>query len=294
MKYLITGATGQLGREWVRYLKYRGLSYKAYSSAELDITDLEAVIQKTENVQPDLVINCAAYTDVDGAESESEKAFIVNETGVKNLANVCESVGAKLVHYSTDYVFSGSEEDQQKYPNGYPEDADTNPVNVYGKSKEAGEKILQHSECDWMLVRVSWLCGRYGDNFIKTMLRLGSKRDELSVVDDQIGCPSLAFDVVEKTHQLIEKMENGVFHISCKGKISWADLAEEVFNQSGLKVNLRRISSDEYPFTATRPMFTLLSVNKAQETGLKPLAWKLGLKRILIQIEKENKEEPNT
>ncbi|MCG2589033.1 dTDP-4-dehydrorhamnose reductase [Rhodohalobacter sulfatireducens] len=294
MKYLITGATGQLGREWVRFLKYRGLSYTAYSSAELDITDLEAVIQKIENVQPDLLINCAAYTDVDGAESESEKAFLVNETGVKNLANVCESVGAKLVHYSTDYVFSGSEKDQQKYPDGYPEDADTNPVNVYGKSKEAGEKILQQAKCDWMLIRVSWLCGRYGSNFIKTMLRLGAERHELSVVDDQIGCPSLAFDVVEKTHQLIEKMENGVFHISCEGKISWADLAEEVFNQSGLEVNLSRISSDEYPFTATRPMFTLLSLNKAKNTGLKPLAWKSGLKRILIQIEKKNKEEPNT
>lgn len=288
MKYLITGGTGQLGREWVYYLNDHELSFEAFSSSELDITDGEAVAQKLNAFQPTVVINCAAYTDVDGAESESEKAFLVNETGVKNLADACESVGAKLVHYSTDYVFSGSKTDQQKYPDGYPEDAETDPVNVYGKSKAAGEKILQQADCEWMLIRVSWLCGRYGDNFIKTMLRFGSERDELSVVDDQIGCPSLAFDVVEKTDQLIEKKETGIFHISCTGKISWADLAEEVFNQSKFKVDLHRVTSDEYSFTATRPMFTLLSIKKAKEAGLTPLAWKTGLKQLLKQIEAVN------
>lgn len=285
MKFLITGATGQLGREWIHFLKNQEISYKAFSSSELDITDREAVAQKLKDVQPNLVINCAAYTDVDGAESESEKAFLVNKTGVENLADACKFVDAKLVHYSTDYVFSGSKEDQQTYPDGYPEDAEPNPVNLYGKSKEAGEKILQQADCDWMLVRVSWLCGRYGNNFIKTMLRLGSERDELSVVDDQTGCPSLAFDVVEKTLQLIGKEKSGIFHIRCAGKISWADLAEEIFKQNGQEVTLHRISSDEYPFTATRPMFTLLSIEKAKEAGLEPLPWKPALQLLLKQIE---------
>lgn len=285
MKYLITGGTGQLGREWVHYLNDHELSFKAFSSSELDITDAKAVAKKLKEIQPNVVINCAAYTDVDGAENDSEKAFLVNETGVKNLVDACESVEVKLVHYSTDYVFSSSKSDQKKYPDGYPEDASPKPLNVYGKSKAAGEKILQQADCEWMLIRVSWLCGRYGDNFIKTMLRLGSERDELSVVDDQIGCPSFAFDVVEKTDQLIKKKENGIFHISCEGKVSWADLAEEVFNQSKFKVDLHRITSSEYPFTATRPMFTLLSNQKAKEAGLKALAWKAGLKQLLKQIE---------
>lgn len=285
MKYLITGATGQLGREWVHFLDEKKLPYKAFSSSELDITDSTKVDQKFKELRPDIVINCAAYTNVDGAESESKKAFLVNETGVQNLVNACRSVDAKLVHYSTDYVFSGSEEDQKKYPNGYPETALTDPINVYGKSKEAGEKILQQSNVEWMLIRVSWLCGRFGNNFVKTMLRLSAERDELNVVDDQIGCPSLAFDVVEKTFQLLGKDSTGIFHISCEGKISWADFAEEIFEQSGSQVKIDRITSDQYPFTARRPLFTLLSNKKAKEAGLKPLSWKIGLDKLLNQID---------
>lgn len=285
MKFLITGASGQLGREWVHFLNDKKFLYEAFSSTELDITDSRKVTQKLRDVRPDVVINCAAYTDVDGAESESKKAFLVNEAGVKNLMNACESVGAKLVHYSTDYVFPGIEEDQEKYPDGYPETATTDPVNMYGKSKEAGENVLRKSNGEWMLIRVSWLCGRYGHNFVKTMLRLGSERDELKVVDDQLGCPSFTFDVVEKTFHLLEKGSTGIFHIRCEGEISWANFAEEIFKQSGFEVALHRISSDEYPFTATRPMFTLLSNKKAKKAGLRPIPWKVGLNQLLGQIE---------
>jgi dTDP-4-dehydrorhamnose reductase len=288
MKFLITGATGQLGQEWVHFFDKKNISYRAFSSAELDITDSKKVNQKLNDIKPDVVINCAAYTDVDGAESESKKVFLVNETGVMNVVNACESMDAKLVHFSTDYVFSGSEEDQKKYPDGYPEHAETNPVNVYGKSKEAGEKILHEANCEWILIRVSWLCGRYGNNFVKTMLRLGAERHELRVVDDQIGCPSLAFDVVEKTHHLLEDGSVGIFHISCDGKISWADFAEEIFEQSGLKVSVDRITSDQYPFTATRPMFTLLSTKKIKKAGYKSLTWKSGLGTLLDQIDAQN------
>ncbi|MDZ7718094.1 MAG: dTDP-4-dehydrorhamnose reductase [Balneolaceae bacterium] len=291
MKFLITGATGQLGQEWVHFLTEKSLPFEAFSSGELDITDRTKVAEILSEIKPDVVINCAAYTDVDGSESESKKAFLVNERGVQNLANGCESVGAKLVHYSTDYVFSGSKEDQKKYPGGYPEEAETDPVNVYGKSKEAGEKILQQSNGEWMLVRVSWLCGRFGNNFIKTMLRLGSERDRLQVVEDQTGCPSLAFDVVEKTFQLLKKDLTGIFHISCEGKISWADLAEEIFEQSDLNVNVNRITSDQYPFTATRPMFTLLSTKKVEATGLNPLWWASGVDKLLDQIEELNEQK---
>lgn len=285
MKFLITGAKGQLGSEWIHFLEGVDTPFKAFSSTELDITNFQKVSQKLEEIRPNVVINCAAYTDVDGAESESEKAFFVNETGVQNLVDACESIDATLVHFSTDYVFSGSEEDQKKYPDGYPEKAEINPINVYGKSKEAGEKILHSANCEWILIRVSWLCGRYGNNFAKTMLRLGDERKELNVVDDQIGCPSFAFDVVEKTYQLLEKGSTGIFHISCEGKISWADFAEEIFKQAGFDLSLKRISSEEYPFTATRPMFTLLSKKKIKDLGLNPLEWKSGVSELLQQIE---------
>lgn len=285
MKFLVTGATGQLGREWVRFLREHQFPFNAFSSTELDITDRKNVDLKLSEVRPDILINCAAYTNVDGAESESQKAFEVNETGIKNLAEACESVNAKFIHYSTDYVFRGSKDDQDKYPNGYPENAETDPINTYGKSKEAGEKVLQHSECNWLLIRVSWLCGQYGSNFVKTMLRLGHERDELSVVDDQIGCPSLAFDVVEKTCRLLHKNRTGTFHVSCSGKISWADFAEEIFHQKNLAVQVNRIFTEEYPFKAERPAFSLLSNKKAESEGLRILPWKEGLKHLLEQLD---------
>ena len=288
MNFLITGASGQLGREWVQFLSENNLPFKAFPSGELDITDSVKVDQKLNEIKPDVVINCAAYTNVDGAETESKKAFLVNEQGVRNLVNACESVGAKLIHYSTDYVFPGSEEDQKKYPNGYPEEAETKPANEYGKSKEAGENVLRQSDGEWLLIRISWLCGQFGNNFVKTMLRLGSQRNELRIVDDQIGCPSLAFDVVEKSFQLLEKNSRGIFHISCEGKISWADFGGEIFRQSGLNVSVDRITSDQYPFTATRPMFTLLSNKKIAKTGLHPLPWKSGLSKLLKQVDKKN------
>lgn len=288
MKFLITGASGQLGREWIGFLKEKGITFKGFSSDELDITDLEDIEKRFHEVQPEVVINCAAYTNVDGAESESDKAFFVNGKGVENLTEACKKVNIKLVHYSTDYVFSGDDSDRNKYPDGYPEDAETNPINIYGKSKEAGEKILLEADCEWLLIRVSWLCGQFGSNFVKTMLRLGSERDELSIVDDQVGCPSLAFDVVEKTFRLIKKNKEGIYHISCDGKLSWADFAEEIFRQAGKKVKIKRISSGEYPFTATRPLFTLLSNKKTENEGLRILPLKNGLAHLLEQVQENS------
>lgn len=284
IKFLVTGATGQLGREWVLYLEKNHCFYSAFSSVDLDITDKEAVASVLKSEHPDVVINCAAYTDVDGAESETEKAFFVNETGVINLTECCENLDIKLVHYSTDYVFPGKKEDRNQYPGGYPEEAKTDPVNTYGKSKEAGEKILKNAGCDWLLIRVAWLCGRFGSNFVKTMLRLGSGKKEISVIDDQTGSPSFAFDVVEKSHQLIKAEQRGVFHLNCKGEISWANFAEEIFQTRGMSVKINRITSDEYPFVAKRPFFSLLSIQKAEAAGLVILEWKGGLHRLLEQI----------
>lgn len=281
MKYLVTGANGQLGSEWVRFLKSEGSTFKAYGSRQMDITDPERVDKVLRAIRPDVVINCAAYTKVDEAEDEKEKAFLVNRTGVQNLAEYCSESGCKLVHYSTDYVFPGDREDEQKYPDGYPEMGVKRPVNVYGASKREGEIVLENSAVDYLLIRVSWLCGPGGNNFVNAMLRLAEERPVLSVVDDQKGSPSFTFDVVEKTETLLEAGKKGIYHISSTGPVSWADFAEEIFRQSGLTTPVKKIPSSQYPTKARRPFFSYLSGAKIAKAGLKKLDWKAGLSELL-------------
>lgn len=286
MKYLISGAGGQLGREWVRLLDEStgGDEFTALKHSDFDITDRDSIKKTIKHEKPDVLINCAAYTDVDGAENDREKADLINHTAVKNLAEECADAGIKLVHYSTDYVFPGKEEDGQTYPDGYPEDAETDPVNVYGKTKLAGEQALKQATDDYLLIRVSWLCGSDGKNFVKTMLRLGSERNEVSVVDDQTGSPAFTFDVVEKTRELIQKGKTGTYHISSDGKITWADFAEEIFEQAGMDVTVNRVTSEEFKTVAKRPAFSLLSKRKIADEGLTPVPWKSGLSELLNRL----------
>ncbi len=286
MKFLITGANGQLGSEWVSKLTDQRRDFIAYGSSQLDITQQQQVSELFKIENPDVVVNCAAYTNVDRAESETEKAYLVNEYGVRNLLNACIESGSKLVHFSTDYVFAGETTDRSTYPGGYPEDAPANPVNKYGSSKRAGELVLENSgnHTNWLLIRVSWLCGRYGSNFVKTMLRLSAESDEIPVVMDQTGSPSYTFDVVEKTLGLLESGSNGTFHISSLGEISWAQFAEEIFSISGFQTTVKTINSDQYQTTARRPSYSLLSNNKVQKNGQEPITWNQGLKQLLKQL----------
>lgn len=285
MKLLITGANGQLGREWVQYLKRSGVPFTSYTSAQLDITNTEQVKEILAADQPDVVLNCAAYTHVDLAEKERQKAFKVNAEGTGIVADACRRLGVLLVHYSTDYVFEGRAEDEEKYPGGYPEDADISPVNVYGKSKAEGENEILKRMDNFLIIRVSWLCGAFGNNFIKTMLRLAETRSEVSVVDDQVGSPAFAGDVVHKTMSLIESDQKGVFHCSSDGRLNWADLAEAVFRFSGKKTVVHRISASEYKTDAKRPEFSLLSKQKLKQAGLQPLDWQTGLRDLLRELE---------
>ncbi len=284
MKYLVTGASGQLGSEWLRYFRENQIPFTGYNSAQFDITDKYSAEQIIDEDKPDVVINCAAYTKVDQAESEPDKAFLVNETGVKNLAEACSKRGINLIHYSTDYVFSGAKKDRERYPDGYPEDAPSDPINIYGKSKRAGEIVLENSSANWLLIRVSWLCGASGSNFVKTMLMLSEARDRIDVVSDQTGSPSFTFDVVEKTIQLMQKELTGIFHVSSRGEISWADFAREIFELSGKTTDVQNISSSEFPVAAKRPSFSLLSNQKIISAGLKPADRREALKRLLQQI----------
>ena len=285
MRILITGGSGQLGREWVSYLNRKEVEFISLPSADLDVTDHDDTNRVLNNLRPDLIINCAAYTKVDQAEDEPEKAFRVNGEAVENLAKYCAKKKIKIVHFSTDYVFPGTEEDMQKFPEGYPEDHPTKPINVYGSSKLTGEKAILESGCDYLLIRVSWLCGNYGNNFVKTMLKLAEDRDELKVVNDQFGCPTFAKNVVENCWQLIEGKEEGVFHLTSKGKITWYDFASEIFKQAGVDINLQPVDSFAFPTKAKRPAFSLLSTKKiANISGVSLIDWEEGLKSMLAEL----------
>lgn len=284
MKYLITGANGQLGREWVRYLSELNEDITAATSEQLDITDLDSVLETVHRVAPDVIINCAAFTKVDLAESDFEGAMKVNRDGVKNLITACAKTDSKLVHFSTDYVFSGSQKDRETFPVGYPEDANPDPINRYGFSKRAGEIELEKSDIDWLLIRVSWLCGSQGGNFVKTMLRLGLEHGEVSVVEDQTGSPSYTFDVVEKTDRLLKQELNGIYHISSGGEVSWADFAEAIFLEKGQPTTLNRITTAQFKTIAKRPSYSLLSKEKIKQKGLKPIGWREGLKRLMVDL----------
>ncbi|WP_340106561.1 dTDP-4-dehydrorhamnose reductase [Rhodohalobacter sp. 8-1] len=288
MKILITGASGQLGREWVRYLEDSDHEVSACDSTALDITDREAVHSVLQTEEPDMLINCAAYTDVDGAEDNPEMAYSVNEIGVQNLAHACNRHQVLLIHYSTDYVFAGSVEDKKKLPDGYDEEFPPSPNNVYGKSKRGGEIAIEKFADRWMIIRVSWLCGQFGENFIKTMLRLSQEKDRLQIVDDQTGSPSYCFDVVEKTMKLVELDQTGIFHVSSKGAITWYNLTQEIIRLSGSNTALEAVTSADYPMKAERPAYSLLNTQKIENLGLEPISWKDGLKRLMNQLNELN------
>ncbi len=282
MKLLITGANGQLGQEWVSFCNAKGISYEAFDLPGLDITNTGSLKSKIRQVQPDAIINCAAYTRVDEAEIQKEKSERINAEAVHILASLCKENSIKLVHYSTDYVFSGDINDRLQFPNGYPETHTTSPINQYGYSKWLGEKSIIESGCDYLLIRVSWLCGKHGSNFVKTMLTLSSQRNELTVVNDQFGSPTFADNVVENSVVLLETGQNGVFHLSSLGICTWYDFASEIFSRQGIDVTVNPVDSSAFPTQAKRPAFSKLSTQKiATINGVTLAGWKEGLQQLL-------------
>lgn len=287
-KVLLLGGTGQLGREWQRYRhrhKKEQWQCNAYSSSQLDITHLDSVRRTLEKQGPDLIINCAAYTDVDGAEEHCRQARRVNAEAVANLAELSAVLDIKLVHFSTDYVFAGRKHDRERFPLGYREDHTADPVNCYGQTKWEGEQAIRRSGCRHLIVRVSWLCGAYGSNFVKTMLRLGREMGALRVVDDQFGSPTFTHNLVPNTQLLIDKKQEGTYHLSSSGIISWADFAEAIFELTGLQVDVERVPTSEYPTPAPRPRFSKLNTAKARQVeGIRVEHWKTGLRQLLEQL----------
>lgn len=285
MKLLITGAGGQLGKEWIDFCKDHSVSYNSFSSNELDITDEDKVAKVIADVAPDVLINCAAYTKVDEAEDNKQTALKINAESVKKLTNICNRNNVKLVHYSTDYVFAVNKSDKENSPEGYKEEDSTDPVNAYGHSKLKGEEAIKDSGCKFLLLRVSWLCGQYGHNFVKTILRLGAERDELNVVNDQFGSPTFADQVVEQTFELLQQNKIGTYHLSSGGMTTWFDFSKEIFKQKGINVKVNPVSSADFPTKAKRPFFSKLSTQKISNVdGILILDWKAGLQRLLKQL----------
>lgn len=288
MKIILLGGYGQLGREWQRFIarSNQDIELRAYSSGELDITDFDKTRKEIRDQKPDIVINCAAYTGVDQAEKEQKRAHLVNAVAVEKLALVCQNVECKLVHYSTDYVFPGRKKDKKENPSGYPEDYPADPVNWYGQTKWEGEEAIRQVSGNHLVIRISWLCGQYGKNFVKTMLNAGKERDHLKVVNDQWGSPAFAENVVENTFVLLKAGKEGTYHITSNGLTTWYDIAGSIFEFEDIEVELNAVTSKEYPTEAKRPFFSKLDTRKIQLVpGIVLEDWEEGLRKLLDRLE---------
>ncbi|HKZ16516.1 MAG TPA: dTDP-4-dehydrorhamnose reductase, partial [Geobacteraceae bacterium] len=249
---LVVGAQGMLGREMLDML---GDEARGLNRDEMEITSFESVRRAVATLKPAVVINSIAYTDVDGSESNSELAFGVNGDGVKNLAAVTADIGAKLVHISSDYVFDG------KKGSPYLEEDQVNPMSVYGKSKLAGEENARLNP-DHLIIRTQWLYGRHGNNFVETMLRLAKEKEELGVVDDQVGSPTWTVDLCLAVKALLDRNCRGTYHAVNGGSCSWFDFAGAIFAEQGTTVRLKPITTTELGRPAPRPLFSVLDCGK--------------------------------
>lgn len=275
-KIMILGARGMLGYDMVKTLS---IDYEIIplDIEELDITKKDDVMKAMIETRPDIVINCAAYTDVDGCESNIEKAFSVNAEGVRYIAQSCKNVDAKLIHYSTDYIFNG----KKKSP--YKEEDLPNPLNIYGKSKLKGERYVQEILNDYLIIRTEWLFGKNGKNFVSTILELSDQKDELRVVNDQIGSPTYTVDLAYATKTLIEKAVAGIFNITNSGHCSWFEFAKKILDLSNTNhIKIFSISSQQLQRPARRPRNSILNCNKFQIfTGMNLSNWESALQDFL-------------
>ncbi|MGG3006522.1 dTDP-4-dehydrorhamnose reductase [Geobacillus stearothermophilus] len=279
MKVVVTGAKGQLGTDLVHLLADRGYEVYGYGREELDITNFDQVKQVISEVNPDVVIHAAAYTKVDLAESEPDKAFLINAYGTRNVAVVSEAVGAKLVYISTDYVFDGTA------TTPYNEFAPTNPLSVYGKSKLAGEQFVRDLHSKFFIVRTSWVYGKHGNNFVKTMLKLAQERDELMVVHDQIGCPTYTVDLANCILELIQTEKYGIYHVSNSGHCSWYEFAKAIFEEAGIEVKVNPCTTKDFSRPAPRPAYSVFAHMALKLNGFSEMReWREALKEFIMQI----------
>ena len=273
MKILILGHKGMLGRELAEVFS-NGNELVLWDREQINIAKREEVMQKIGELMPDVVINAAAYTAVDRAEDEKDLAYKVNGCAVGFISTICKQINALLIHFSTDYVFDGESH------NGYKENHSYKPINIYGKSKALGEKMILDIEPRYYLIRTSWLFGKSGKNFVETMLKLALENKNIKVVNDQFGSPTYAKDLAREVRGLVEsKNPYGIYHLTNSGFCSWYEFAVKIFEFSGLKPDIKPVKSEEFPTPAKRPTYSML-VN----TKLPPMrAWEDALKDYLIE-----------
>lgn len=281
MVVLVTGANGQLGQS-LQFIaeKYPLIRFVFCSSTELDITNNLQCESVFEEVKPQFCINAAAYTAVDKAETEQDKAFLVNAVGPENLAKVCNAYGATFLHVSTDFVFNGNA------TTPYNEDHQTDPIGVYGASKLKGEQAIQSICHKYFIIRTSWVYSQFANNFMKTMLRLAKERTSLGIVNDQIGTPTNAVDLAEAIIQIVlsESKNYGIYNFSNEGQCSWFEFAQEIFRVNNVKIDLNSITTDQFPTPAKRPNYSVLDKSKIKNTfGIAINSWEYSLSSIILQ-----------
>ncbi|WP_313893779.1 dTDP-4-dehydrorhamnose reductase [Psychrobacillus sp.] len=282
MKIFVTGRSGQLGFDVVKEGFFRGHEMHGFGSKELDITDRNQVLKYVTALKPEVIIHCAAYTAVDKAEDDQERCSDVNVNGTRYLIEAAKLVRAKFIYISTDYVFDG----QGITP--YKEEDKVNPVGYYGLTKLQGEQIVQENLEEFFIVRISWVFGINGNNFVKTMLKLAESRDELNVVSDQVGSPTYTVDLARLLLDMIRTEKFGIYHASNEGFCSWADFATEIFRQANLTVKVKPIPAVQFQTRAKRPNNSRLSKDKLENNGFKRLpGWENAVKRFIENLQEE-------
>lgn len=279
MRILVTGAAGMLGRDVVAAAQNAGHDAIALARADLDITDAAAAEHAIATARPDALINCAAWTDVDGAEADEAQASAVNGAGAGQVANAAAAAGALTIQVSSDYVFDGTTSKP------IPEDAAVRPISAYGRSKLAGERAVARAGGRWMIVRSSWLFGAHGPNFVAAMLRLAGEREEIAVVEDQVGCPTYTGHLAAALVELAESNAEGIHHVAGAGAASWNAFAREIFAQAGLGTRVLPSSTAEQNRPAPRPAYSVLGVTRPDTPRLP--AWTDGLAAYLAEREAE-------
>ena len=282
MRALVTGVKGQLGFDVMNELAKRGYEGIGVDVEEMDITDAEAVDRVIKESHVDSVVHCAAWTAVDAAEDNVEMCRKVNALGTENIARVCKELDIPMIYFSTDYVFDG--EGTRPWE---PDDPVVEPLNVYGLTKYEGEQAVEKYLDKYYIVRIAWVFGVNGKNFIKTMLNLGKTHDTLTVVNDQIGTPTYTYDLARLVVDMLEKEEYGKYHVTNEGGyISWYDFAKEIFKQAGMDINVVPVSAEQYKAKAKRPSNSRLEKKKLDEHGFKRLpTWQDAVSRYLKEAQ---------
>ena len=283
MKILVTGASGQLGQEFQNNVSKSKDDFYFTDETELDITKKNHVINYVSGNQIDLIINCAAYTNVNGSETNKNLAIKINSSAIKNLVEICEQKKLKMIHFSTDYVYNSNS------LNPIKEDSNINPINYYGFSKREGEKIIEKSLSDSIIIRTSWLYSMYGNNFVKTMIKKGEKGEKIYVINDQFGCPTYSKDLVDCTLNIIGSSKLNkykVYNFSNEGFTNWYEFAKKIFELKKITCNVIPIDSNSYETIATRPKFSVTDKSRIKDIfNLKIRSWDEALEEFIVNYQ---------